>query len=235
MMPQYRWAGTVAVVAVAAGLYGFGPAGLQVFFAAGPAFAQEPGEVADVDRPTRHFKVERPADLSGAKALTVYNRLLDDMVAGYVLSGDSAAERYRGWIRFNKVPYRSATHGERYVNNYANPVGQAYGEFEAAGTLPQGTVLAKDSFAVTARGDVFNGPMFLMEKMAPGFKPEARDWRYSMIMPDGSIFGVTNGQDSERVEFCIACHQAAGDDQDHLFYIPEEFRQKVFKIDLKSN
>jgi hypothetical protein len=234
-MPHYRWAGAAAVVAVAAGLYAFGPAGLQVLFVAGPAFAQDSGETADVDRPKRHFKVERPADLTGAKALTIYDRLLDDMVAGYALSGDSAAERYRTWTRFNKVPYRSATHGERYVNNYANPAGQAYGKFEESGTLPQGTVLAKDSFAVTARGDVFSGPIFLMEKMAPGFKPEARDWRYSMIMPDGSIFGVTNGQDTERVEFCIACHEAAGDEQDHLFYIPEEFRQQVLKIDPKSN
>ncbi len=37
-------------------------------------------------KPTRHFRVERPASLTGADALTIYNRILDDMVAGYRLS-----------------------------------------------------------------------------------------------------------------------------------------------------
>jgi hypothetical protein len=60
--------------------------------------------------------------------------------------------------------------------------------------LPAGSVVAKDSFAVTAAGDVFAGPLFIMEKMSQGFNAASRDWRYTMIMPDGSVFGVTNGR-----------------------------------------
>ena len=45
-----------------------------------------------------------------------------------------------------------------------------------------------------------------------------------MVMPDGSLFGKTKGEGSAKVEFCITCHQAAGDDNDHLFFFPAEVR-----------
>ena len=188
---------------------------------AGAALAQ-----SDVSpqKPTQHFRVERPAGLTGADALTIYNRILDDMVAGYRLSGLSFADRYRLWSRYNTVPYRSAQHGERFVNNYGNDLAKSYRHFEAAGEMAVGAILVKDSFAVTKRGDVFSGPLFVMEKMSTGFNLESRDWRYTMIMPDGSLFGVTNGEGSNRVEFCVTCHKLAGDEKDHLFYIPKRYR-----------
>ena len=200
--------------------------------AASEVSAQEEGE--GVAKPKRHFRVDRPAALSDAEALTVYSQILDEIVAGYRLSGDATAERYRTWRRFNKAPYRSATHGERFVNNYANDIGKAYGKYDDAGTMPVGTILAKDSFAVTSRGDVFTGPLFLMEKMEPGFLPEARDWRYTMIMPDGSLFGQTKGPGSEQVEFCITCHRAAGDDADDLFFVPDDYRIRILNLNLNS-
>ena len=175
-------------------------------------------------KPSRHFRVERPAALTGADALTIYNRILDDMVAGYRLSGLPFVDRYRTWRRYNTVPYRSAQHGERFVNNYNNDIGKSYRHFEAAGEMPTGAVLVKDSFAVTKRGDVFSGPLFVMEKMSPGFNLASRDWRYTMVMPDGSLFGITNGEGSDRVEFCVTCHKLAGDQNDHLFYVPERYR-----------
>ena len=58
------------------------------------------------------------------------------------------------------------------------------------------------------------------------FSPAGRDWRYTMIMPDGSLFGTTNGDGSARVEFCVTCHRAAGDDRDHLFFLPQEYRRR---------
>lgn len=176
------------------------------------------------EAPVRHFRVEQPAGLTGADALTIYNRILDDMVAGYRLSSFPDAAKYRLWRRYNTVPYRSEQHGERYVNNYANDIATDYRHFEASGNLPKGSILVKDSFAVTARGDVFSGPLFVMEKMSTGFNPESRDWRYSMYMPDGSLFGITNGEGTQRVEFCAACHKLAGPEQDDMFYVPERYR-----------
>jgi hypothetical protein len=194
------------------------------------ATAQEPALREELEKPKRHFKVDRPADLSDAAALTVYMRVIDDMTAGYRLSGDSSAGVYRTWRRYSKTPYRSSTHGQRFVNNYANALAKAYGGYEDAGDMPEGAVVAKDSFAVTARGDVFSGPLFLMEKMPAGFNPDSRDWRYTMIMPDGSLFGRTKGEGSGRVEFCATCHQTAGADNDHLFFLPKEYRARIYRL-----
>lgn len=213
-----RIAAVALVLGVASGGVGVGAMKLP------QAWAQ-----ADV-APKRHFKVDRPADLSDADALSIYSQILDEVVAGYRLSGDPVAKQYRHWRRYNKAPYRSATHGERYVNNYANNRAEIYGLFEKADTLPEGSILAKDSFAVTTRGDVFTGPLFVMEKMAQGFNPASRDWRYVMVMPDGSLFGMTNGPGSTRVEFCITCHEAAGDENDHLFYVPPRYRVRILSV-----
>ncbi len=62
-----------------------------------------------------------------------------------------------------------------------------------------------------------------MEKMAAGFSDDTGDWRYTMIMPDGSLFGVTKGEGAERVEYCIGCHLAR-ERYDHLYFPPEEYR-----------
>jgi len=185
----------------------------------------------DFARPERHFRVERPASLDKQDAMTVYNRILDDMVAGYMVSRDPTARRYRGWRRYNLAPYRSATHGERFVNNYANGIAADYDRLAEVDALPVGSVLAKDSFAVTGHGDVFSGPLFLMQKMPAGFNPPSRDWRYSMVLPDGTFFGVTNGVNSQRVAFCVPCHAAAGDEMDHLFFVPEDNRVLRFRLD----
>ena len=182
-----------------------------------------------IARPTRHFRVESSAELAGADTLTIYDRIRDEMAAVYRQSGDRHSGVYQTWRRYNLTPYVSATHGSRYVNNYANPQAEAYGQFENAGTLPQGSVMAKDSFEVTDRGDVLTGPLALMEKMQPGFNPESRNWRYMMIMPDGKVFGTTDGEGSERVEFCAECHLAAGEENDHLFFIPEKYRVRFLK------
>lgn len=197
---------------------------LSVFLAWGAVQAQSATDQRDFEKPAKHFKVERPADLTDQAAFSIYLRLLDEMTAGYRLSGDPSASDYRTWRRFNKTPYRSATHGQRFVNNYANTMARAYGRFEAAGAMPVGSILAKDSFAVTADGAVFLGPLFLMEKMPAGFNRQSRDWRYAMVMPDGSLFGRTGGAGAQRVEFCITCHQSAGADNDHLFFVPEAHR-----------
>ena len=215
---------TAALTAVIAGLTGE-PSGSPVsLVTVGSAMAQQTEGDGTGTVPQRHFRIEQPAELSGSDALSLYQRILDDVVAGYRLSGDAVARDYRTWQRYNSAPYRSATHGERFVNNYANARGAAYGRYEDSGSLPPGAIMAKDSFAVTASGDVFTGPLFLMEKMDAGFNPPSRDWRYTMIMPDGSLFGTTGGQGDERVTFCITCHAGAGDDQDHLFYVPEDYR-----------
>lgn len=90
--------------------------------------------------------------------------------------------------------------------------------------MPAGAILAKDSFTVTRGGEVFAGALFLMEKMAAGFDPESHDWRYTMIIPDGSLFGTTNGEGSERVSFCVTCHESVDEDHHQMFFVPPDYR-----------
>ena len=92
--------------------------------------------------------------------------------------------------------------------------------------MPVGSILAKDSFAVHADGKMSAGPLFLMQKMPAGFNKASGDWRYSMVMADGAVFGTTNGAGGDKVGFCIECHAAVAEDQDNMMFLPEEYRVK---------
>lgn len=177
----------------------------------------------DPERPRRHFRTRDAAVLTKEQSRSVYagiRRLLD---SGYSGTGNPIAEQYGSWNRYNDAPFRSATHGQRYVNNYANAIAAPYGKYEKAGKLPVGSIIAKDSFAVTQIGEVKPGPLFVMEKMPAGFNYVSGDWRYTMITPEGELFGMTKGENAERVEYCIGCHLVR-ESHDHLFFVPEVYR-----------
>ncbi len=173
--------------------------------------------------PRRHFRVPNPANISDQDAQKAYEDVVQGMARGYAVSDDPSAKTYTRWKRYNMAPYLSAGHGRRFLNTYGNAIAKNYGKYEAAGRFPVGSILAKDSIAITEDGKVNPGPLFLMEKMAEGFNHVSGDWKYSMIMPDGSVFGVTNGTSSQKVEFCIACHLAA-EKTDHLHFLPKRLR-----------
>ncbi len=194
-----------------------------------PPGVKDPGRTSisgDSSKPRRHFRVKNPKIMTPEKAQSIYEQMRKTMASGYGLSKHPAAKAYQRWRRFNTSPYNSATHGQRYVNNCANAKGRAYGMFEKAGILPVGAVIAKDSFTVNEKGATGTGPLFIMEKMPQGFNYVSGDWRYTMIMPDGSIFGQTKGENSEGVKFCISCHLAA-EQNDHLHFMPKEVRTKA--------
>ena len=190
-----------------------------------PVAAQNSGAPSEVPSGEGggHFAAPDPADLTAEQASEIYRDIRDQMVRGYRQSGNNAARNFLRWERFNSAPYRSATHGERFVNNYANASARDYGLFEAAGEMPDGAVVVKDTFYVAQSGGVFPGALMIMEKMSEGFDESTGDWRYSMIMPDGSLFGMTGGENAESVVFCADCHALAARN-DYLFFIPEEFR-----------
>jgi hypothetical protein len=68
--------------------------------------------------------------------------------------------------------------------------------------------------------------MFLMEKMPAGFNAASGNWKYTMIMPNGAVFGETNGKNSAGMQSCIECHAAVAEDQDHMMFLPEEYRTR---------
>ena len=167
------------------------------------------------------------AEITPAEARAAYKCLIGEMTAGYAKAGLKTVGGYTGWTRVNTSPYQSATHGGRYVNNYANKHAAArYTKFEKAGRMPAGSVIAKDSFAVRPDGSTSAGPLFIMEKMTAGFSPKTGNWRYTMIMPNGAVFGTTKGKGAATVKFCAECHMSMGEGQDSMTFLPEEFRKK---------
>ncbi len=163
-------------------------------------------------------------ELTDAEAGKAYDCLLEEMKAAYAKSDHEVALTYTSWRRYSKQSYVSATHGNRYVQNYGNEAAKAYGAFEDAGTMPGGATLAKDSFSVTADGKVMVGPLFVMEKMPAAWYADSDDWRYTMVMPDGSIFGTTKGAGSAKVKFCFECHMSVAPEVDSMMFLPEEYR-----------
>ena len=162
--------------------------------------------------------------LTPEEAAAAYDCARADLAAAYSRSGVAAARDYAGWSNAAAAPYPSATHGERYVNNYYNAAASAYAAYEDAGAMPAGSVLVKDSFSVDAKGRVTVGPMFMMTRMEAGFDAGTLDWQYRTIMPDGSVAGTTGGAGAAAVRFCADCHNAAAEN-DALWFLPAEFRK----------
>ena len=171
-----------------------------------------------------HIAIDKPAELSVEEANRIYRDLMEAMADGYGISRLPLVDGYQTWARYNSAPYLSATHGRRFVNNYANETGRAYGSLKRGDKLPVGTVLAKDSMTVTEEGRFFPAALFIMEKLASGASPETADWRYVVVNPDGSMTGDTIGDGAELVQYCHDCH-AAKADLDYVFLVPKKFRK----------
>ncbi|WP_298963617.1 cytochrome P460 family protein [uncultured Roseibium sp.] len=178
------------------------------------------GQDAAIDS---HIAIENPAELTGAEASAIYDDLKDRLAASYAMSQLKEIEEYQSWPLFNTAPYISATHGQRYVNNYANAIASNYADLEEGELLPAGSILVKDSITVTDDGRVFPGALFGMEKLASGTSPETADWRYFMVIPDGSIYGDTMGANPDLMTYCHVCHEAVAE-RDYTFFVPEDFR-----------
>ncbi len=188
---------------------------------AGPVTAQ----------PRHHFKVGNPAAVEPEDALTIYERIQDRMAGAYADSGIDVAATYQEWRKYTALPYLSEPHGRRYLNNYANAKAEGYGTFGPIEEMPVGAAIAKDSFEVTKRGDVYTGPLFLMEKMPEGFNAASGDWRFTMIRPNGGVFGRTGGPNGERVAFCAECHAQVAGESDYLFFPPENVQRRPLRME----
>jgi hypothetical protein len=147
------------------------------------------------------------------------------LYAAYADSGLSEARDFVDWTNVATAPYVSGTHGGRFVTNHVNEAGEeAYRRYEEIGEMPVGGTVAKPSFAIQPDGQAQLGPLFLMEKMEEAFYQPSDDWRYTMVMPDGTVAGQTQGLNAQQVEFCIGCHMAAPAGQDSLLFLPENLR-----------
>lgn len=75
-----------------------------------------------VEQPRRHLRLRRPAAPKAAEVVRIYNVACPSLVRGYTGPDHAESERCQSWSRFNSLPYLRATHGNHYVNNYANEI-----------------------------------------------------------------------------------------------------------------
>ncbi len=146
-------------------------------------------------------------ELTSAEAAGLYDCLKDDMLAGYSkgpkhwIPAEHVAN-YRSWVAASTAPAAPGQHGERFLMTWVNETGaDAYMAFaEENVSIPAGTVIAKESFAVTEDGEAVPGPLFFMEKVRPGRSPETDDWFYMMVSANGAPVAV------DVATACHACH-----------------------------
>ncbi len=190
---------------------------IQSFAAAGlAAFAATSAAACDVDKPGH--------ELTAEEAQAVYDCIAADLHAGYA-SGPKQwipqefVETYRDWTLASTFPAAPGFHGSRFLLTWVNPVGaEAYLQYAEDPTIPAGTVIAKESFAVDDDGRVQAGPLFLMRKADAGASPESDDWHYMMVAPNGAPQAI------DVMTACSACHQGNFGHQGGLGYPVEEAR-----------
>lgn len=163
-------------------------------------------------------------DMSYADAQKVYECIKDRLYKGYNKRKKrwipaSYVKNYRSWKLVSKMPANPGFHNDRYLVTYVNKVGAAaYMKYAENPKIPAGTLIAKESFSITAKGKVRRGPLFLMEKVAAGKSPKTMDWYYMMVAPNGQPMAVNV------FTACSACHMDNFGRQGGLGYPVEEVR-----------
>lgn len=113
---------------------------------------------------------------------------------------------YKRWTRMNETAVYSATHGDSFVFTYMSPTGlpaAKTGKFP----FPVGTVIVKEAYENNGCKPGAPGAVFVMEKRAKGYDPNANDWHWVRYNPDGTLWG--EGTSQGQMDFCAACHEVA--------------------------
>jgi hypothetical protein len=167
------------------------------------------------------------SELTYGEAQVVYDCIAADLHAGYT-AGDKKwipsefVADYRGWTPASTLPANPGFHGGRFLLTWVSePGAQEYLKYKDADvTIPAGTVIAKESFAVNDAGKVEKGPLFIMQKVEAGKSPETMDWYYMMVAPSGEPQAVPV------MTACNECHIGNFGHQGGLGYPVEEARVK---------
>ncbi len=158
-----------------------------------------------------------PFDLTEDQVVALYDCIKAKMAEQYSSQGDAVGGEFRDWAATATRPAVAGPHGNRFLNTFANDIAaEQYLKFEEEDfTMPVGSVLAKESFALK-NGKARVGPLFIMTKLAEGEAPDAQDWRYDALQPNGKVMKI-------KQSFCADCH-LGWDYRDSLAYPLEEVR-----------
>lgn len=185
-------------------------AGLALVGTGGVAHACETGKPAD--------------EMSLEDAKKAYECIGDKLYAGYQKGKKfwvpaDVVKDYRSWTVVSTAPAAPGFHGNRFLVTYVNEIGAAeYLKYAEDPTIPAGTWIAKESFAVTDKGKVRRGPLFLMQKVEAGKSPKTMDWYYMAVAPNGKPMAVNV------FKACSECHMENFGHQGGLGYPVEDAR-----------
>ena len=164
-------------------------------------------------------------DVSYREAHDVYLCLERKMFDGYN-TGDkkwvNAAHvgQFRTWKAASTLPANPGVHSNRFLFTYVNPIGEAaYTQYAEGVKMPVGTVIAKESFSINSKGNAKPGPLFIMEKVAPGTSPKTGDWFYTMVSAKGKPQAINV------FKACHECHSGFAD-SDFVGFPDEEVRRR---------
>ena len=164
-----------------------------------------------------------PMQLTQAEIDAMAACLAPALDAALARAEDATIRATRGW-RTMSTSYTASEHG-MFLQVYANASAAAdYAKAERGGRLLPGAAILKRSFRMGADGTASAGPIFVMERMAPGYDPSTNDWRFAVTTPEGKRMGESGGENAPAVAFCAGCHKSARV-QDFLFFVPP--RQRV--------
>ena len=156
-------------------------------------------------------------DFDDAQVNALYDCIKDQMAERYAKEGDEVGGAYRSWAATATRPAVAGPHGERFLNTFVNDIAaEQYLKFEEEfEAMPVGSVIAKESFKMN-KGKARVGPLFIMTKVAAGEAPDAGDWVYDALQPNGKVMKI-------KQSFCADCH-LGWDYRDSLAYPLEEVR-----------
>lgn len=86
---------------------------------------------------------------------------------------------YATYQKLTSTPFLSQAHGSRWVDVYVNAIGAK--AYLANTEIPVGTIVVKTSWVDQGgKPSTIAGPIFVMEKRAPGYLPDHGDWYYAI-------------------------------------------------------
>lgn len=119
---------------------------------------------------------------------------------------------YHTFRKVTPAPFLSLDHGNRWVDVWVNEAGAD--AYLSGAEMPVGTIVVKDSVDDDGgEPGTVRGPIYVMEKRAPGYAPEHGDWYMAIHWAEPTpqmrarLGGPIYWRDrSPRVGYCYDCH-----------------------------
>lgn len=150
---------------------------------------------------------------AGNEALAdAYRCIAPSLMAGYGQSRHVIARTFSAWETASDIPFVSEDVGQHYVMVFANDRALEHEKtLWLDRGMPIGATLVAVGFSVDSDGVLRAEPLLIYEKMNIGFDTGRGNWRKTLIAPNGTLIGVTNGAGAENVRVCDDCSAGTAD------------------------